>query len=280
MALRRKCKLDLHHLISYITSWEEATNENIHVSLLEIKRDELDKRWSKLTESYDNYMLEEDKGVTEDFKDDISIRYEEVSIKYDQIKSQIINMIKEQNENSNQERSYNRESRFRLPPCDMQNFDGGVSKWPAFRDMSQAVCANKTDMAPAEKLFYLRSKLRGEAFQTIKHLDLVDENFSIAWEALKNRYENVRVLVHQQMKQLFGMPTIPQENAKAMRHMQSLVHDCISILKSFSVDVANCHPFLIYLCYSKLPDETVRAWETTLANHKILPTWQQMRFFN
>ena len=35
-------------------------------------------------------------------------------------------------------------------------------------------------------------------------------------------------------------------------------------------------PILVHHCSSKIPEDTLRAWEDTLSDHRKLPTWQQL----
>lgn len=113
----------------------------------------------------------------------------------------------------------------------------------------------------------------------MKKFDLVDENFKLAWDALKIRYENPRILVHQQMKQLFSIPASQTETPKSIRQIQSGIDNSLVIFQSYKINTANWDPILIHLCSTKLPEETLRAWEDSLSNHKELPTWMQMNNF-
>ena len=70
---------------------------------------------------------------------------------------------------------------------------------------------------------------------------MVDYNFKLAWDALKNRYENTRVLVYKQMKYFFGIHGAQNESAKALRLIQHGINDNLSILKSF-VSTSYQHP--------------------------------------
>ncbi|XP_075163011.1 uncharacterized protein LOC142235633 [Haematobia irritans] len=170
-------------------------------------------------------------------------------------------------------------STLKLPPCDTPPFEGGYSKWPAFRDIFWAVFGAHPDLSPAQKLFHLRGKTRGEAYQIVSKFDLVDENFQLAWDALKHRYENTRILVHQQMKTLFGIQVAQCETPKSIRVIQRGINDSLSIFRSYKINTENWDPILVHHCSTKLPEETLRAWEDSLTDHKRLPTWKQMDEF-
>ena len=74
----------------------------------------------------------------------------------------------------------------KLPPCDTPPFEGGYVQWPAFRDIFWGVFGKHPDITSAQKLYHLRSKTRGEAYQIVKSFELVDENFTLAWKHSRN----------------------------------------------------------------------------------------------
>ncbi|XP_075167693.1 uncharacterized protein LOC142239813 [Haematobia irritans] len=253
---------------------------------LDVEQAELERRWSKLTVSFEEIMTGEDEALTNEFGGTATTKYEEASLAYRKCKTKIIEMRKRKSqlkadESLKMETSMTQPgfSSLKLPPCDTHPFEGGYSKWPAFRDIFTAVFSNHPELFPAQKLYHLRSKTRGEAYQIVKKFDLVDENFQLAWDALVTRYENPRILVHQQMKQLFGLPSIQMETPKSIRQIQSGINDSLSIFKSYKINTDNWDPILVHLCSTKLPEDTLRAWEDSLSNHKELPTWLQMSSF-
>ena len=72
-----------------------------------------------------------------------------------------------------------------------------MASLPRYVYMFWGVVGMQTEICAVQKFYNLRSKTRGEAHQIVKQFDLVDDNFNLAWDALKNRYENTRILVHQ-----------------------------------------------------------------------------------
>ena len=124
--------------------------------------------------------------------------------------------------------------------------------------MFQAVIGKDSSIAPAQKLYYLRSKVRGEVYQAIKDFDLVDSNYSLAWEKLKNRFENKRLLVQDQVKKIHAVQSTSNETVKSLRYIQNTVNNCLAILKNYKIEMHDKDPFLIHGVVSKLSDETVK----------------------
>ena len=167
----------------------------------------------------------------------------------------------------------------KVPPCDTEVFEGSYEKWPSFRDMFTAVYVNHPRLSAVEKLYHLRKKTKGRANAIVSSFALSADNFALAWQALKDRYENKRVLVDKQLAKLFNIKPLLEEKSEGLQNIQSTINDCLNILLNHSVNTTNWDPILIYLCSSKLPQRTLSLWEQSLESHKELPTWKQMDKF-
>ncbi|XP_075163307.1 uncharacterized protein LOC142235939 [Haematobia irritans] len=284
MAARRKFLFDYQQVVSFCDQNEKLDHKTSTVQFLEVQDLELDRRWTALLSSYETFILEDEREQID--PNDINIKkFEDASSKYQVCKAKILSSICERTNHAHPDQSVdtppNRQyvTSLKLPPCDTPPFEGGYAKWPAFRDIFSAVFGNHPHLSPAQKLYHLRGKTRGEAYDIVKKFELVDSNFELAWEALKNRYENKRILVNQQMKRLFGITSVQNESPKSIRLVQNAINDSIAIFRSYEIEVDNWDPVLIHLASSKISDETLRAWEDSLNNHKELPTWEQMNSF-
>ena len=160
----------------------------------------------------------------------------------------------------------------RLPTINIPIFEGGYFKWPPFTDLFVGIFQNLTEN---QKLAHLHDRTKGEAKEIVSRFEIVDANFDLAWR----KYENTRILAHQQIKKLFGMQVIQSESPKALRSIQSTINDSLSIFKSHNIDVTNWDPILNHLCSTKISKETLIAWEDSLTYHKTLPKWIQMDNF-
>ncbi|XP_075156671.1 uncharacterized protein LOC142229953 [Haematobia irritans] len=283
MSARRKFSFDNVQLISFCAKIESEISTYKSVATLEVKHTELERRWNNLLESFENIMAVA--GENSDDEEDTK-SFDEATSKYQECKVKIIEAVQEKSQPRNLESTridtstvHHGVSSLKLPPCDTQPFEGGYSKWPAFRDIFQAVFINHPGLSDAQKLYHLRSKTRSEAWQIVQRFDLTDANFTLAWNALKNRYENTRILVHQQMKKFFGIQVAPCETAKSIRNIQSSINDCVAIFKSYKLKTDDWDPILVHWCSTRLPEETLRAWEDSLSDHKELPTWSQLDTF-
>lgn len=142
--------------------------------------------------------------------------------------------------------------------------------------MFTEIYINHHKLTRAQKLYHLINKTKGDAAQIVKRYTPCDENFDLAWVAVKSKYENKRVLADKQMKILFNIPTATVETSETLQQIHATVNDCLCTFRTLNVRVADGDRILSYLISTKLPDITLALWEQSLKSHLELPNWSQM----
>ncbi|XP_065365565.1 uncharacterized protein LOC135958596 [Calliphora vicina] len=278
---------------------ERTPVEEQSESVLEVKLKDLESRWAKVDSSYERVMLAHDDVAKPEFKDASKKNFDACVDAYYLCISQILDLMKAVHSDTSNVPGFEATARYslpqqaltqnfvsgnasnciKLPPCDTEVFKGSYEQWPSFRDMFTAVYINHSKLSPVTKLYHLRNKTRGEAGDIVKRYPLAHENFDLAWNALKSRYENKRVLVDNQIKILFYIPPAIHEDSESIRRIQSSVSDSLATLKTLGVAVESWDPILIRLISTKLPDFTLSLWEQSLSSPRELPKWSQMSQF-
>ncbi|XP_075163068.1 uncharacterized protein LOC142235694 [Haematobia irritans] len=270
-------------------------------SLGQAKMEDLEARWASLNSSYESLMLSSDSAITKEVREKARVNFGVCNEAFFNSRACLLDILKLTSSPNPREMasrigispndlppprpsldSPNNDSPsvyIKVPPCDTEVFKGGYEEWPSFRDMFTAVYVNHPKLTPAQKLYHLRNKTQGSAGAIVKRYSLCDENFDLAWKALKTRYENKRVLVDNQLKILFNIPVAAEETSDSVQKIQSTVNDCLATLRTLNVKVEHWDPILIYLISTKLPDKTLTLWEQSLKSHNELPMWSQLDEF-
>ncbi|KAJ8946237.1 hypothetical protein NQ314_008936 [Rhamnusium bicolor] len=97
---------------------------------------------------------------------------------------------------------------FKLPTISVPFFDGNYEHWPTFNDIFLKLIHSNMSLSKVEKMQYLKSHVRGEPNRMIQHLQITDVNYDAAWELLKKRYENNRLLVSKLIDKILDIPPI------------------------------------------------------------------------
>ncbi|XP_065359110.1 uncharacterized protein LOC135953245 [Calliphora vicina] len=277
---------DSNNLISFCKRSDMQECKGQSEAILELRMKDLDGRWIKVEKSYEDLMLSDQ---SQEIKTTAQEQYEVCVDVYYMCMSKILDFIKPNKEPLDPRVSLGStvpntsedvlNTCLKLPPCDTQIFAGSYEEWPPFRDMFTAVYINHPRLTSAEKLYHLRNKTKDTAGAIVKRFPLTDENFNLAWQALKSRYENVRVLVDNQIRNLFNIPLAVVEDSDSLQRIHSSVTDCLSMLETLGVSAKGWDPLLVNLVYSKLPHETLAQWEQSLNACRELPKWSQLSNF-
>ncbi|XP_073814315.1 uncharacterized protein [Musca autumnalis] len=275
-------------VVTFCANFQQTPIEDHTASSLQVELDDLERRWKQLVQIYESEMTSEDATLTKDMSDSIHSKFNESCKSYKECKASILDLIHIEKQKlekaqtqSNVSKNNSNDTNFslKIPPCDTEIFSGGYDKWPSFRDMFSAIYSTHSQLSPAQKIFHLRAKTRGEASQIVKRFPLTDSNFELAWDALRQRYENKRILINHQLRKIFEVEQVSSEKGKSLRNLQYTINNCLSVLRTYNISFISWDPILVYWVSSKLPEETLTAWENSLSNHKEMPSWDQLDDF-
>ena len=99
-------------------------------------------------------------------------------------------------------------SMVKLPPLKLKSFDGSPELWQTFFENFQCAVDANEDLSEIQKLTYLRSLLEGPALSTITGLALTNNNYNIAINLLRERYDNKQLLISSHMRTLLSLERV------------------------------------------------------------------------
>lgn len=166
----------------------------------------------------------------------------------------------------------------KLPNIELPKFNGKYENWQSFHDMFLSQIDGRARLKDAEKLYYLKMSLEGDAAQIIRSYQLTNANYQIAWNALKDRYNNKRLIVTAHFKTLFGQKLVANESAASLRNLIDTSLECIRALNSLELPTDDWDCMLVFIISQKLDAETHKQWELSLA-HNNLPTLNELTTF-
>ena len=123
------------------------------------------------------------------------------------------------NENSSQEFRLLQSDLVKLPKLEIQKFKDQLTCWQEFMDSFNAAVHNSKALSDVEKFNYLRIFLEGEAQHTISGLSLTNDNYNEALNLLKNHFGNNQVIISANMNTLVKLPSVNNEDIKALRKL-------------------------------------------------------------
>lgn len=148
-----------------------------------------------------------------------------------------------------------------LPVINVPIFAGSYEGWISFFQIYESVIHNRTDLSKIQKFYYLKSYLKGDASQLLHSLELTDDNYDVAINLLKERYENKKMLIHNHMKNIVDLPPINKESYVALRKCIDIIQRNVRSLKTLGESVDTWDTILIFLIVSKLDSQSRKEWE-------------------
>uniref|UniRef100_A0A023F0J1 Putative bel12 ag transposon polyprotein n=1 Tax=Triatoma infestans TaxID=30076 RepID=A0A023F0J1_TRIIF len=167
-----------------------------------------------------------------------------------------------------------------LPSINLPTFQGGYKSWLSFKDTYVALIHNNNNLADSQKLHYLKSCLKGEAFETIQNLDVTENYYSIAWDLLNKRFGNNRLIAQIHVNRLLNLPRMRNHSLHDINNLLTEFVKSVKVLKALGYDIDKSHFLLVPMLSSKLDNYTIKLWESSLdANDAEIPHLEQLEDF-
>lgn len=156
------------------------------------------------------------------------------------------------------------QSQNRLPAISIPKFDGDLNKWLQFKDLFTEM-VHKQVLSNAERMWYLKSTLQGEAEKLLSHLLVSDNSYEMAWKILNDRYENKRLLVATLIDKFIMQPNVVPGSSKALKQMHDITKECILSLENMDLQIDGVwDPILLHILSKKLDKDTQALYEQSL----------------
>lgn len=153
----------------------------------------------------------------------------------------------------------------RLPVINLPNFDGKFSEWLEFRDTFDSLVHQNRALSDVQKYHYLKSAIKGSAARAIKALNISEGNYNLAWETLKNRYQNPLALRKHHMDTFLDLPSIQRRSKTELQNFIDDASNHLSALKTLGEPVETWDFIIVSLLVRKLDVVTSREWRDRVA---------------
>ncbi|XP_018399366.1 PREDICTED: uncharacterized protein LOC108777069 [Cyphomyrmex costatus] len=123
------------------------------------------------------------------------------------------------------------------------------------------------------------SCLEKEAARLIKNLPTTAENYTRAWTALQEYYENKRLLVRSCIANFSALQKMKNESAAELRKIFHCVTDVHGTLESVGRPVSSSEDFFVHFIVELMDSRSRREWETSLSGTAEPPSYSTLRTF-
>lgn len=166
-------------------------------------------------------------------------------------------------------------AQLQLKPLAIPQFDGEAHNWLTFKTTFETM-VHQSDMADVLKFAQLRKALGPKPLAVINGMQI--GAYQGAWEALLQRYNNVRVIINAHLNRFFGLPTLTRETNEGLRNIIDITRELTRSLETFNIPVNQWNVILEYVILNKLPTSTTMAWRHSEADEDFQPIENLLEF--
>lgn len=166
----------------------------------------------------------------------------------------------------------------KLPNLNLPIFTGKYNEWVNFNDTFKSLIDSNPALTTIQKFYYLKSCLKHEASDIIEFLEVTILNYPIAWQILRDRFENKKIIINNHIKQIVDLPPIRNGSHFELRNLSDTVNKNIRCLKALRQGLDHWDSLLIYIVSQKFDSHTKTEWEQYQAQD-TLPTYENLMAF-
>lgn len=169
----------------------------------------------------------------------------------------------------------------KLPRIEIPKFFGSYEAFPTFQDLFLTLVHENKTLSGVQKLHYLKTSVGGEAELLLRHIQISEANYVQAWETLKRRYSNKRLIVTSLLKRMFNQKKLNSQNSNHIKLLIDTTSECLNSLKNMNIKTEDWDPLINFILVQKLDTETHKEWEEHVSSKSSdeLPTFESLKEF-
>ncbi|CAK9810555.1 hypothetical protein ANTQUA_LOCUS6474 [Anthophora quadrimaculata] len=164
-----------------------------------------------------------------------------------------------------------------LPKIHIKQFDGNFIEWQGFYDTFRTLVHDNDSIPIIHKFHLLKSYLIGNAANVTDSLSASEDNYFVAWELVKKRFDQPRKIIQGHIRALFELPEVVKDKPSSLRVLAEGAEMHINALNSLN-QPTNWDEMIIYIISSKLDKQTRTSWERTIEDG-VMPKYKELLSF-
>ncbi|KAJ8932988.1 hypothetical protein NQ314_014297 [Rhamnusium bicolor] len=241
-----------------LTRIQEYVQTHVDISF----KDDLEIRQEVFIDNYKKYLELQDK-IEEKEKTEEADR-----ITVENIYFSTLSLIKSVCRNNNPELNSSNISNhtidtksIKLPHVKIPTFFGQVEEWNSFVDLFTSLIHNNDSLTDVQRFYYLKGFLKDEPLNLVNNLRLISENYKVAWDILKKRYDNEFIIINAHIIAILDAPIITKGNACNLREFLTNIRQHLNSLHALKLPVDKWDVILVCILTKKLDYQTHKAYE-------------------
>lgn len=143
-------------------------------------------------------------------------------------------------------------------------YSGDFREWKTFHDLFSNTIHNNDNLCETSKFKYLKSSLKDEAANLLRHIAVTDANYSVAWAKLLARYDKTASIINSFIKAFIQQLSVTHLTASALRTLTDTSDEVIRGLAALGAQAKSKDHWLIYIIVDKLDNQTRHKFQDLL----------------
>lgn len=156
-----------------------------------------------------------------------------------------------------------------LPPINLIQFDGDITKFISFWDTFKTNIDQRNDLNDIKKLQYLKASVKGEALDLIRNIPISPENYQEALNLLQNRYNRENEIIFGYIDRILELKTIKSQDTDQLKKLINETRSSLKSLKFLKQPVDHWDSLVIRILMKKLDFSIRKSWIMSLHDYKI-----------
>lgn len=165
------------------------------------------------------------------------------------------------------------------PQIEVPTFSGSYQNWTSFKDLFTETIHSNPSLSSAQKMQFLKTKVKGEAEKLIQHLSISSDNYSVAWEILNHRYNNKKLIFTSHINTLLNLPTMQQQSSLSIKKIHDTANECLNAIKNLGADISTWDPILVHILSQKLDADSHNDYIESMKAPRELPVLSEFMEF-
>ncbi|XP_072159645.1 uncharacterized protein [Bemisia tabaci] len=163
----------------------------------------------------------------------------------------------------------------KLPTIALPSYDGSLEGWASFFDLFTSLIDQNPKLTAVKKLYYLKTAMTGKAADLLTNFKTTDDNYRLALDLLKDKFNRPRRTLRQHYANLRDYPKLQKDTPTALGNLVDFFKVNLRAMKNLDAPIDQWSVPLIDLILTKIDEKTAYEWELKLTDDKM-PSYEHL----
>ncbi|PNF27380.1 hypothetical protein B7P43_G18312 [Cryptotermes secundus] len=163
----------------------------------------------------------------------------------------------------------------KLPMISLPKLSGASQDFMHFYDTFVALIISNDALTDIQRYYYLLSCLSGEPHHLTENLPVSQDNFKVAWDLIRGRYHNPRLISDLHIKELMTLPNARHDSPKELWLLIKQLCSTLNAVEALKIKTPLHEIILSHLVLERISLNLRKQWENS-SSSKVYPSLKDL----